>query len=73
MVATCQSVARSVEERSDASPREWCMAPELLLGQHIGPEVDCWSFGIVLIWMITGRVCLLCASSLKAHAISDLV
>lgn len=40
------------------------MAPELLLGQHIGPEVDCWAFGVVLIWMITGRVCLLHTSSL---------
>ncbi|KAI9432607.1 hypothetical protein H4582DRAFT_2192282 [Lactarius indigo] len=38
--ATRQSVARSVEERQ---------------GQHIGPEVDCWAFGAVLIWMITGR------------------
>ncbi|KAI9445597.1 kinase-like domain-containing protein [Lactarius indigo] len=65
--ATRQSVARSVEERqggSDTSPREWCMAPELLLGQHIGPEVDCWAFGAVLIWMITGRVCLMHTPSL---------
>ncbi|KAH9043891.1 kinase-like domain-containing protein [Lactarius pseudohatsudake] len=58
VLATCQSVTWSVEDRQggpDTSPREWCMAPELLLGQHIGPKVDCWAFGAVLIWMITGR------------------
>ncbi|KAH9177113.1 kinase-like domain-containing protein [Lactarius sanguifluus] len=67
VLATRQSVAWSVEDRQggpDTSPREWCMAPELLLGQHIGPKVDCWAFGVVLIWMITGRVCLMHASSL---------
>lgn len=72
MVATSQGVSRSVEERLDANPREWCMAPELLLGHYIGPEVDCWAFGVVLIWMITGRVCLMYASS-QVHAIPDLM
>ncbi len=60
MTATRQSAARSVEECQDGldmGPREWCKAPELFLGQHIEPEVDCWAFGVVLIWMITGRVC----------------
>ncbi|KAF8261533.1 kinase-like domain-containing protein [Lactarius quietus] len=72
VVATRQCTAITVEERSDASPREWCMAPELFLGQHIGLEVDCWAFGVVLVWMITGQVCLMYAS-FQADAIPDLV
>lgn len=28
----------------------------MLIGWEIGLEVDCWAFGIILIWMITGKV-----------------
>jgi hypothetical protein len=28
----------------------------MLFGWEIGLEVDCWAFGAVLIWMITGKV-----------------
>jgi hypothetical protein len=28
----------------------------MLFGWEIGPEVDCWAFGIIVVWMITGNV-----------------
>ena len=59
VIATRQNVPPSIEERQRgllASAREWCEAPEMLFGWEIGLEVDCWAFGIILVWMITGKV-----------------
>lgn len=58
VIATRHNAAPSIEERQRgllASAREWCEAPEMLLGWEIGLEVDCWAFGIILVWMITGK------------------
>lgn len=59
VLATRPNVPPSIEERQRGmlvSTREWCEAPEMLFGWEIGLEVDCWAFGTVLIWMITGKV-----------------
>jgi hypothetical protein len=59
VIATRQKAAPSVEDRQRslrASEREWCEAPEMLFGWEIGLEVDCWAFGVILVWMITGKV-----------------
>ena len=59
VIATRQNAPPSIEERQRgllASAREWCEAPEMLLGWEIGLEVDLWAFGIILVWMITGKV-----------------
>ncbi|KAI0005323.1 kinase-like domain-containing protein [Russula compacta] len=58
VIATSPDVPPCIEERQHgllASSREWCEAPEMLFGWEIGLEVDCWAFGILLIWMITGK------------------
>jgi serine/threonine protein kinase len=59
VIATRQNVPPSINERQHgvlASEREWCEAPEMLFGWEIGLEVDCWAFGVILVWMITGKV-----------------
>ncbi|KAI0271705.1 kinase-like domain-containing protein [Gloeopeniophorella convolvens] len=54
-----QSPEPSAGRRSSSffSMLESCEAPEVLSGEEVGTEADCWAFGVVLVWMITGQVC----------------
>ncbi|KAI0063261.1 kinase-like protein [Artomyces pyxidatus] len=52
----CPEAMEAIASANDPDPREWQEAPEILLDWEIGFEVDVWSFGIVLGWMVCGRV-----------------